>query len=233
MSESATHRAMISAVAEALGPDLLSRVAFVGGCTTSLLITDDYSRDQVRHTKDVDLIVHVVGHAEWAELQAQLRTKGFRDIVKGSAPICALELGELRVDFMPDDKQLLGFSNRWYTDALKTAEFYKLTDTVGIRLVIPSYFVATKLEAFKGRGNNDPLGSQDIEDLLNLFNGRETLLEEIRQAPAPVQAYISTEIRMLLKHPGMAHAIEGSTQGQAEQVEYLYELLEAVADLGI
>ena len=63
---------MITWVAEALGPDLLPEMAFVGGCTTGLLLTDAFSQEQVRHTDDVDLIVHVMGQVGWAELQAQL-----------------------------------------------------------------------------------------------------------------------------------------------------------------
>ncbi len=63
---------MIAVVARALGPDLLKKVAFVGGCTTGLLLTDAFSKQQVRHTDDVDLIVHVVGHVGLASLQAQL-----------------------------------------------------------------------------------------------------------------------------------------------------------------
>jgi len=43
---------MIEIVAHALGEELLSEVAFVGGCTTGLLVTDD-----------VDLIINVVGYA--------------------------------------------------------------------------------------------------------------------------------------------------------------------------
>lgn len=55
------HTDMILAVAQAIGEDMRRQVAFVGGCTTGLLLTDDYTREQVRHTDDVDLIVHVVG----------------------------------------------------------------------------------------------------------------------------------------------------------------------------
>ena len=231
MSEHAVHKEMIRVVAEALGPDLLQQVAFVGGATTSLLITDDFSREQVRHTKDVDLIVNVMTYADWSQLQGVLKEKGFRDMPMGDHPICALQLGELRVDFMPHS-ELLGFSNRWYADALEAAEAYQLTEHVAIRLVTPTYFVATKIEAFKGRGQGDPLGSQDIEDILNLFNGRSSLLDELREAPQPLQVYIAAEIAKLLKNPGMAYAIEGSTQGQRELTDYLYELLEATASLG-
>lgn len=230
MSEHALHKEMIRVVAEALGPDLLQQVAFVGGATTSLLITDDFSREQVRHTKDVDLIVNVITYADWNQLQVQLKEKGFREMPTGDHPICAFQLAELRVDFMPHS-DLLGFSNRWYADAHKTAEPHQLTEKVTIPLVTPPYFIATKIEAFKGRGNNDPLGSQDIEDILNLFNGRPSLLDEIRQAPRPLRTYIATEIAELLKNTGMAHAIEGSTQGQRELTDYLYELLETTASL--
>jgi len=52
---------MLQRVADALGSELLREVAFVGGCTTGLLITDDISREAVRFTDDVDLIVHVIG----------------------------------------------------------------------------------------------------------------------------------------------------------------------------
>lgn len=76
MSNYNRHKAMIAKVATAMGPELLDKVAFVGGCTTGLLLTDDFSREQVRHTDDVDLIVHVVGHVGWARLQEHLRSLG-------------------------------------------------------------------------------------------------------------------------------------------------------------
>ena len=41
---------MLQTVANALGPDLLREVAFVGGCTTALLITDAFAREAVRFT---------------------------------------------------------------------------------------------------------------------------------------------------------------------------------------
>lgn len=231
MSEAAAHKRMIQAVAHALGSEFLTQVAFVGGCTTGLLITDDYSRDQVRHTNDVDLIVHVVGYAEWHRLQSQLRKKGFKDILNGDAPTCAMQLGELRVDFMPDDERILGFSNRWYTDALATAQPYDIAEGIEIRLVTPAYFVATKLEAYRGRGHDDPLGSQDIEDLLNLFHGRSELLDELREAPAELQNYISQSIGALMKNPGMDHAVQGCCAGREEQ-QYLYEKLDAAVAVG-
>ena len=43
----------------------------------------------------------------------------------------------------------------------------------------PPYFVALKLEAFEDRGSRDFLYSTDFEDVICLFNGRESIVEEI------------------------------------------------------
>ena len=178
------YKQMIVQVAEALGSELLSQVVFIGGCATGLLITDDFTREQVRYTDDVDMIVHIMSYSDWAKLQKQLREKGFSHNQDG--PVCGMKLGELKVDFMPDNRDILGFSNCWYNDAYKSAESYEIDGYI-INLVRPIYFVATKLEAYLGRGNNDPLSSHDMEDLLNLFDGREELVDEIEKAPAELR----------------------------------------------
>ncbi len=118
MSEAQRHREMIALVAHRLGGELLQDMAFVGGCTTALLLTDQYSTEQVRHTEDVDLIVHAIGISGWYQLQNKLRKLGFReDATAANEPICAMKLDGLRVDFMPDDEKILGWGNRWYRDA--------------------------------------------------------------------------------------------------------------------
>lgn len=59
---------MLEVVAEALGRQLCQEVAFVGGCTTALLLTDEFSLEDVRYTDDVDLVVHLTGYTEWQRL---------------------------------------------------------------------------------------------------------------------------------------------------------------------
>ncbi|WP_346658572.1 hypothetical protein [Bradyrhizobium sp. 162] len=68
---------MLQTVAPSLGDELRERLVFVGGCTTALFITDEIVLEGVRATDDVDLIVDLVGHAQWAQLQDPLRQKGF------------------------------------------------------------------------------------------------------------------------------------------------------------
>jgi hypothetical protein len=110
---------MLTKVAEALGEQLIQEVVFVGGCTTGLLISDDFTKEQIRYTDDVDLIVDVVGYAAWTSLQDQLREHGFT-IDMGEEVVCRMLLGELKVDFMPADENTLGFTNKWYRDAVAT-----------------------------------------------------------------------------------------------------------------
>lgn len=70
---------MLEVVAKALGEDLCQEVAFVGGCTTALLLTDEFTREDVRYTDDVDLVVHLTGYAQWQTLVTQLKQKTSRN----------------------------------------------------------------------------------------------------------------------------------------------------------
>ncbi|HBO6306573.1 MULTISPECIES: nucleotidyl transferase AbiEii/AbiGii toxin family protein [Pseudomonas] len=226
-----TLQAMLCLVAKALGPDLCQQMTFVGGCTTGLLLTDDYTREQVRSTDDVDLIVHVMGPVGFARLQETLREHGFRVSAEEgdeNFPICAMKLGDLRVDFMPDDDSL-GFSNRWYKDAMATSTAYDLDQETTINLVSPVYFVATKLEAWKGRGRGDALASRDIEDILNLIDGRPELQDEIQSAVDEVRDYIRQEIGQLLSDGNFEYAVSGQARGDTDREKLLFERLEALA----
>ena len=116
---------MLTEVATALDKALLQQVAFVGGCTTGLLVTDDFSRQSVRFTDDVDLIVSVAGKSGWYQLRKQLIDSGFTESMNDDVN-CRMRLGELKVDFMPDDVDALGFTNQWYAEAFATATPYRL-----------------------------------------------------------------------------------------------------------
>jgi predicted nucleotidyltransferase len=220
---------MIQRVAEALGEDLREQVVFVGGCTTGLLLSDEVTKEEVRYTDDVDLIIDVLGYADWNNFQSKLKEKGF-EVSMGDEVICRMRLGELKVDFMPSDENILGFSNRWYSHAIDTASKYKLSDQISIKLISPPYFVATKLEAYNGRGNNDPLGSHDIEDILNIVDGREELIAEIYAESKELKEYISDQISSLLENPGFEHAVQGASRVPGRE-EVIFERFEALRDM--
>lgn len=224
---------MLQRVADALGTDLLREVAFVGGCTTGLLITDAVSLEAVRFTDDVDLIVHVVGPGNWYRLQQELAVKGFRSSPEDDV-ICRTRLRDgnatdLVVDFMPDDASILGFGNRWYAGALREAVDHALPSNTIIRVVGPAHFLGTKLEAFRGRGNNDPLASRDIEDILNVVDGRASLVEEVGQAPRDLRADVAAGISELLRHGDFAYAVQATARNNRQREELIFGRLEAIA----
>lgn len=233
MASRANHVAMITAVAQAMGQELCNEVAFVGGCSTALFVTDTYSQGQVRHTDDVDLIVHVISTVGWHVLVEKLRSKGFRDsLVSSEDPVCAMRLGELRVDFMPDDASVLGFTNQWYRDAFLKAEPYVLPAQLTIRLIPPTYFMATKLEAYLQRGNDDPIESRDIEDILTLIDGRTELIGEILDAPAALRAYVGTQMAALQMHRDFDYAVQAAANNDRSREEALFDRIRLIAVQG-
>ncbi len=223
-------KAMLVAVAEALGVELRARLVFVGGCTTALYITDPIVLERVRATDDVDLIVDLAGFAEWAALTERLRARGFTEAADDTV-ICRMKLGELKVDFMPDDEAVLGFSNRWYAKGIETAVPEQLEEALEIRRLTPELFVATKLEAYRGRGEGDLIGSRDAEDILLLVDGREEIVDEIVSSEPEIRDYIAEQIAALLDDPNFDHFLEGNIRGPAGRVEIVYERLVAISTL--
>ena len=55
--------------------------------------------------------------------------------------ICRMRLGDLKVDLMPDDENILGFTNRWYRSAITHAEPYPLNESISINLFMPRAIV--------------------------------------------------------------------------------------------
>src|SRR5690606_36978320 len=220
-------------VATALGADLLRQVAFVGGCTTGLLITDPISREAVRYTDDVDLIVHVMGLGSWYQLQQEIAGRGFRvspeDEVIWRTRLRDGSGSDLIVDFMPDDAAILGFGNRWYAGALREADNHTLPTGTVIRVVSPAHFLGTKLEAYRGRGNNDPLASRDIEDILNVVDGRNSLLADVAAAAAPLRTDIATGIAGLLRHRDFDYAVQAAARNNRQREELIFQRLESIA----
>jgi predicted nucleotidyltransferase len=186
---------------------VLDDLVFVGGCTTGLFLTDP-AVGGIRSTKDVDAIVDVTSHAKYASLGERLRALGLAEDTTPGAPLCRWRHAETIVDVMPTDASVLGFSNRWYPAAIETAQVHSIADH-DVRIVTPPLFIATKLEAFHGRGANDIFASHDLEDIVTLVDGRPTVVAEVRAAAPEVRAYVATEFRALLDNPDFVEALPG------------------------
>jgi hypothetical protein len=198
---------LLTSVARLL-PSMLEEVVFLGGCTTALLITDPAAAE-VRPTSDVDLIAEITSYAEYVAFSERLRELGFLEDQSEGAPICRWTHDEILLDVMPTNEKILGFSNRWYKAAMESAERVQIANSLTIRLVTAPLFLATKLEAFKGRGKNDYFASHDLEDIIAVVDGRPSLPDELRRAPRSLQTYVAAEIRNLLQEPGFMDALPG------------------------
>jgi predicted nucleotidyltransferase len=185
--------AMVESVVALLGK-MSERFVFVGGCAAGLLITDE-ARQTVRATKAVDLIVEVLSIAGYYDLHAELKQLGLRE---DREVTCRWHSGNLKLDVMPTIKGILGFTNSWYRHAVQQAQRFRLPRGAEIKLVSPPLFIATKLEAFAGRGKGDFGGSADMEDIIAVVDGRSELVEEILASDAEIRDYIADEFDNLL-----------------------------------
>jgi hypothetical protein len=145
--------------------ELASEVVFVGGATVSL-----YSRrpeTATRPTDDVDIVVEIMHYKDYAAIEAKLRSKGFINDIQ-SGVICRYIINGITVDVMPTSEEILGFSNKWYS------------------------------EVFVNRGENEGRFSPDFEDIVHVLNNRQLVWEEIRRANEPVKQYLNNEFQKLL-----------------------------------
>jgi hypothetical protein len=74
-------------------------------------------------------------------------------------------------------------------------------------------FLATKLEAFHSRGNNDFLASHDLEDVVTVVDGRPELADEMRAQGLELQAFLCSEFSSLLLQPDFVSALPGYLPG--------------------
>lgn len=222
--------AKVELVADALGA-LRERLVFVGGCAVDLLITDAASAP-TRVTYDVDLVAQVAALSGYHELESEFSRLGFKRDVSRDAPICRWRYGELEVDLMPTESGVLGFANRWYPLVVETAQRVTLPSGATIRLIAAPVFMATKFEAFADRGNNDLLGSHDLEDIVNVLDGRPGVVEEAALYGEELRRYLSERCGALLSMPNFMDALPGllfPDEFLAERVQVLAERFRRIA----
>ncbi len=214
---------MLESVAQRLGDDLLGEMVFVGGAVAGLLITDP-AMPAIRPTEDVDLLVQTLTLADYRRVENTLVARGFAHDMSPDAPICRWRVGDVAVDVMPALEGILGFSNPWYPLALDTAEPLALPSGTVIRLVAAPIFLATKLEAFSGRGRGDYLFSHDLGDFLAVIDGRDSLVDECRSSHAELRAYLRERVAGLLATPAFIDALPGHLPGDVGSQQRLPDL---------
>ncbi|MBO2698752.1 hypothetical protein [Shewanella algae] len=212
------HEALILPIAHALGKDLLEQVAFVGGATVSLHL-DDAQPIDISSTKDVDFIVSVSSYYGYQQLAEELHHRGFEPSIpeKGEeAPMCRFECEGILVDVMPDDEKVLGFSNPWFQIGLQESIPYTLPDGLTIKIAQAKHLLATKLVAFATRGG-DMLSSKDAEDIVVLVNGRDSLLEEVKESPIELRQFVQQAMSEFIANSDFDYLLNNALNGEEEE----------------
>ena len=224
---------LLERVAEQLGRALLEQLVFVGGAVAGVLITDP-ALPEIRPTQDVDVICSVIARSDYHELGRQLRQRGFQEDSRPGAPLCRWCIDDLILDLMPAQSEILGFTNRWYPLALETAQPQGLPSGRSIRVVTAPVFLATKLEAFHGRGKGDYLFSHDLEDLMAVVDGRASIVEECRLSPPELRNDLAAQFRDLLSTPAFLEALPGflpPDQASQQRLPDVLMVLQAITAL--
>lgn len=197
----------VELVAAALG-SLGDELVLVGGCAASLLI-DTPTAPPPRVTYDVDLIAVVAALHNYHALEEQFCQRGFKRDVSPDAPICRWRIGGIEVDLMPTDEALLGFSNRWYAEAAAAASRLALPSGTAINLISAPAFLATKFEAFRTRGRADLLQSHDFEDIINVVEGRLSIVEEVGAGGTALRTYLAQQFASIIAAPDYTNVLPG------------------------
>jgi predicted nucleotidyltransferase len=186
----------------------LEEVVFVGGVTLGLLITDAAAAP-IRGTTDVDVVAEITTYADYMEFSERLRKAQFTEDAGEKPLTCRWHFGALTLDVLALNKEVLGFTNRWYAPALVHASTVALPSGQSIRVITAPFFLGTKMEAFRGRGNMDYQASHDLEDFVAVIEGRDTVVAEIIESPRDLREYLAQAAKSLLTESRFLDVLPG------------------------
>ncbi len=221
---------LLEEAATKLAP-FLDEIVFVGGVTLGLLITDKAAAP-IRSTDDVDVIAEILTYVDYIAFSERLRKAHFTEDTSEEPLTCRWFHGKLKLDVLALSKEVLGYTNRWYQSALHHAISFVLPGGRSIRMITAPYFLGTKMEAFRGRGQMDFLASHDLEDFVAVIDGRSTILEEIADSPSDIREYLAEAARSLLREPRFLDAVPGFVLDQG-RVPLILERLHQLTQLSV
>lgn len=211
-------------IADGLG-DLGRDVVFVGGSVAELY-ADDSAATDIRPTMDVDCVIKTATYGSLQEFENLLRKRHFINDIE-SGVICRWKYNGEIVDIMPDRDTILGFTNRWYRPGFQHRLIHKLPDGSAIYILPTLYYLATKIEAIKGRRGDDLRFSHDFEDFIYVVNNCadiKTLFDN--EKDTILVGYISSWAAEMLQRPNCREEIECMLPyGDYDRVDYIIEIL--------
>lgn len=207
------------------------RVVFIGGATTELMISDP-AAPEVSATADVDVIVQAESYVEYmSDVRSELLALGAHEDTSDDAPLCRWVIDGVPVDVMAPSDKVLGFTNRWYAAVIEQGEERELPDGTVILVAPAALFLATKVEAFRGRGAGDYWASKDMEDIVAVLDGRPEVVDEIAAADEELRTFLGDAFKGWLADSDFRDAVSGHLPGDAEsqaRAELILERIQAM-----
>jgi hypothetical protein len=119
-------------------------------------------------------------------------------------------------------------ANRWFAPGFEKKFLTDIGDQKIYLMPLP-YFMASKFDAFRGRGGKDPRTSHDYEDIVYLLNHTSNVAQQIKEADEPVKDYLKEQFNNILKDPGLQEAILGNLfyDGREEHFKLIIDRIEA------
>lgn len=203
---------------------------FTGGATIALYVDEIVGAD-LRPTDDVDCVVEITSKGQYYQLAEKLRNNGLQESTQQGAPLCRWQYQEINIDIMPSEEKVLGFSNRWYPPGISSSIPYQLPSGRIIQIFTTAYLLASKIEAFLGRGKGSFYWSTDIEDIITLLDGCSSLESEINQADLEVKKFIQQWFQQELENlQEIVPASLSSVAVNSGRVQLLNDLIQRLAN---
>ncbi len=209
--------------------EINKEVIYVGGAIVSLYATDN-SAEQARPTKDIDISVQVSSYSQMEVLREKLAAK---EIYPASSEkiLYRYSYEDILIDYIPYEETPLGPTNRWLKPGFEIAYPIKIGN-IEIKILPVCMFLATKWEAFKGRGN-DPRVSHDFEDIIYIIDNNLNLLDDVNVANEDVLNYLIEMSSEILTHPSRNEIIECHINPftREERTKFVIEKLQKIVEL--
>jgi len=222
---------MLQTVANGL-KELKEEVVFVGGAVAELYASDP-AASYIRPTQDVDCVIKLSSRVEYYRLEEKLRSKDFANDTSPGAHICRWVYNDIKVDVMPTDYDILGFSNRWYAVGLENKIVKMLRDGTEIFVFPPEYYLAAKFEAHNDRGGMDLRQSHDFEDIIYIFENCHTIIDDIGNSNPIVKTYLKEACKNLLENKNLTEGIESALPygSDSESTEIIEDIIGSITEI--
>jgi predicted nucleotidyltransferase len=204
---------------------LLDQIVLVGGCAVGFLITDD-AQLLPRETDDVDLATEITTLGEYHKFSARLKKLGFSEDTE-TGIVCRWRKDELCLDAMPMNEVGFGSVNSWFPLAIETAVTVSLPNGGTLKHIDAPTFIATKIESFLNRGGDD-FAHHDIEDIINVVNGRIELISEVLKADQELKDFLSDQLGAFMEISAFTDLIPGHIRPNENRAEIVFERLRKI-----